>query len=60
MYKKARTLCGDAELDYKPFAILKQIRDTGEEVTPDINTSAMFRFLNDDKILVLDLREREL
>lgn len=60
MYKKQLELyAGDAELDYKPFAILKEIRDTGEEVMPDMNTSAMFRFLNDDKILVLDLRERE-
>ncbi len=30
-----------------------------DEVMPDMNTSVMFRFLNDDKILVLDLRERE-
>lgn len=56
LYKKQLELyAGDAELDYKPFAILKEIRVTGEESMLGMNTSAMFRFLNDDEILVLDL-----
>ncbi|WP_342420418.1 metallophosphoesterase [Paenibacillus sp. FSL E2-0178] len=48
---------GDAELEYKPFAILKEVLESGDERIPDGMTSEQYRFLNDDEILVLDLNE---
>lgn len=48
---------GDAELEYKPFAILKEVLESGDERIPDGLTSEQYRFLNDDEILVLDLNE---
>ncbi|MCM3786455.1 metallophosphoesterase [Neobacillus mesonae] len=48
---------GDAELSYKPFAILKEVRKDGEESVPDMPSSDMFRFLNEDACLVIDLDE---
>ncbi|MCR2804119.1 metallophosphoesterase [Paenibacillus soyae] len=47
----------DAELSYKPFAILKEMLANGEERLPDADTSEMYRLLNDDRCLVLDLNE---
>ncbi|NBD24249.1 metallophosphoesterase [Paenibacillus glycinis] len=45
---------GDAELDYKPFAILKEVLASGEERFPEGRTSDIYRFLSDDECLVLD------
>ncbi|WP_106766760.1 AAA family ATPase [Paenibacillus faecalis] len=56
MYKKQLDIyAGDAELSYKPFAILKEVLESGEERIPDMKTSEMFRFLNEDGHLALDL-----
>lgn len=60
VYKQQLELyAGDAELDYKPFAILKEVLESGEERMPEGVTSEQYRFLNDDEILVLDLQEPE-
>lgn len=60
VYKKQLELyAGDAELEYKPFAILKEVLETNEERIPDGTTSEQYRFLNDDEILVLDLNGRD-
>jgi predicted kinase len=48
---------GDSELSYKPFAILKEVLENGEERVPEGKTSELYRFLNDDDYLVLDLKE---
>ncbi|RKP49962.1 metallophosphoesterase [Cohnella endophytica] len=48
---------GDAELEYKPFAILKEVLESGEERLPEGRTSDIYRFLSDDEYLSLDLRE---
>lgn len=47
---------GDAEIVYKPFAILKEVLDSGEERLPNGRTSDMYRFLSDDDYLVLVLQ----
>lgn len=58
VYKQQLALyAGDAELEYKPFAILKEVLEDGGERIPDGITSEQYRFLNDDDILVLDLKE---
>jgi predicted kinase len=58
VYKQQLELyAGDAELAYKPFAILKEVLESGEERIPDSLTSEQYRFLNDDEVLVLDLNE---
>ncbi|MEK5035253.1 metallophosphoesterase [Paenibacillus sp. FSL R7-0302] len=60
VYKQQLELyAGDAELAYKPFAILKEVLESGEERMPEGVTSEQYRFLNDDEILVLDLQEPE-
>ncbi|WP_373228772.1 metallophosphoesterase [Cohnella sp.] len=60
VYKKQMKLyAGDAELEYKPFALLKEIHENGEERFPDRNTSDSYRFLSDDEFLILDLAELE-
>lgn len=60
VYKQQLELyAGDAELDYKPFAILKEVLESGEERVPEGATSEQYRFLNDDEILVLDLKDPE-
>lgn len=46
---------GAAELDYKPFAILKEVLAGGEERFADAPTSETYRFLSDDEFLTLDL-----
>ncbi|MCL6604005.1 MAG: metallophosphoesterase [Paenibacillus sp.] len=50
---------GDAELAYKPFTILKEVLENGEERFPAGTTSEQYRFLNDDECLVLDLKESD-
>lgn len=60
MYKKQLDIyAGDADLSYKPFAILKEVRENGEERISDMKTSDMFRFLNEDESLVLNLNEKD-
>lgn len=60
VYKQQLELyAGDAELAYKPFAILKEVLESGEERLPEGLTSEQYRFLNDDEILVLDLKDTE-
>ncbi|MFD0682769.1 MULTISPECIES: metallophosphoesterase [unclassified Paenibacillus] len=49
----------DAELAYKPFAILKEVLEDGEERVPEGKTSELYRFLNDDEYLILDLQEQD-
>jgi predicted kinase len=48
---------GEAELSYKPFALLKEVLETGEERLPKQKATDMFAFLNDDEMLTLDLTE---
>lgn len=55
--KQLELYAEDAELSYKPFAILKEILANGEERLPDGETSEMYRLLNDDECLVLDLND---
>lgn len=60
IYKQQLELyAGDAELAYKPFTILKEVLEDGEERIPDGTTSEQYRFLNDDECLVLDLKETD-
>jgi len=47
---------GEAELAYKPFAILKEVLENGEERMPDGKTSDIYSFLTDDEYLTLDLK----
>lgn len=48
---------GDGELEFKPFALLKEVLANGEERLPQLKTSELYRFLNDDEMLVLDLTQ---
>lgn len=48
---------GEAEHEYKPFAILKEVLLSGEERLPQGLTSEMYRFLTEDECAVIDLRE---
>ncbi|RIX60179.1 metallophosphoesterase [Paenibacillus nanensis] len=58
-YKRQMELyAGDAELAYKPFAILKEMMTSGEERLPEFRTSEMYRILSDDECLVLDLSDK--
>lgn len=58
VYKRQLELyAGDAELEYKPFAILKEVLENGEERMPEGKTSDIYRFLTDDEYLALDLKE---
>ncbi|GFN31482.1 AAA family ATPase [Paenibacillus xylaniclasticus] len=60
VYKRQLELyAGDAELDYKPFAILKEVLTSGEERMPNGRTSDMYRLLNDDECLVLHLSDAD-
>lgn len=60
VYKQQLELyAGDAELAYKPFTILKEVLETGEEQVPEGTTSELYGFLNDDEYVVLDLREAD-
>jgi len=60
IYKRQLDLyAGEAELVYKPFALLKEVLETGEELLPDGKTSELYRFLSDDECLPLDLQNPE-
>ncbi|MFX3635889.1 MAG: metallophosphoesterase [Candidatus Pristimantibacillus sp.] len=60
VYKRQLELyAGDAELEYKPFALLKVIYDNGEEGLPSLKTSDMYRFLSNDDCLLLNLAEAD-
>ncbi|MFB9274181.1 metallophosphoesterase [Cohnella cellulosilytica] len=60
VYKRQLELyAGEAELAYKPFAILKEVLADGEERMPEGRTSDMYRFLTDDEYLALDLQESD-
>lgn len=57
-YKRQLELYGaDQELEYKPFALLKELYEDGREELPDWPTSQMYAFLSDDEALLLDLSE---
>ncbi|RAU98878.1 metallophosphoesterase [Paenibacillus sp. YN15] len=47
----------EGELEYKPFAVLKLVKEEGTEELPRWSTSEMFRFLSEDEALVLDLSD---
>ncbi|MCD9020210.1 metallophosphoesterase [Cohnella silvisoli] len=58
IYKRQMELyAGDAELEYKPFALMKEVYENREERLLDGRISDMYRFLSDDDFLVLDLSE---
>lgn len=60
IYKRQLDLyAGDGELEYKPFSILKIIDANGDEQLPNWRTSEMYRFINDDHFLTIDLAEPE-
>lgn len=60
IYKRQLDLyAGEAELVYKPFTLLKEVLETGEELLPDGKTSELYRFLSDDECLPLDLQNPE-
>ena len=46
---------GEAELDYKPFGLLKEVMTDGTERFPSQKTSDLYRFLSDDAYVVIDL-----
>jgi predicted kinase len=57
-YKRQMELYAeDAEMEYKPFAVLKLVYEDGQEEVPDWKTSDMYRFLSEDESLVLVLSE---
>ncbi|WP_028596531.1 AAA family ATPase [Paenibacillus assamensis] len=57
-YKKQLDLYAeDSKLEYKPFALLKVVYESGEEKIPTDSTSDMYRFLSNDQFLVLDLAQ---
>ncbi|RAP74932.1 metallophosphoesterase [Paenibacillus montanisoli] len=58
IYKKQLELYAeDAELAYKPFALLKVVYENGDEMLPEWEASEMFRFLSDDAFLKIDLND---
>lgn len=57
--KQLDIYAGEAVLDFKPFAILKEVMTDGEERRPAGPTSEMYRFLSDDEYLVLDLSDED-
>lgn len=59
-YKKQMELYAeDAEVEYKPFALLKEVYSNGEERIPDWKTSEMYSFLSEDEYVTLDLSEAD-
>lgn len=59
-YEQQLVLYGEAgELEYKPFAVLKLVYETGEERLPEWRTSDMYRFVSEDDCLVVDLDEAD-
>jgi predicted kinase len=58
VYKKQLELYAeDAEMEYKPFAVLKIVYDDGREQLPAWSTSEMYRFLSEDEAITLDLSD---
>lgn len=61
VYKRQLEIYGsddcNAEINYKPFSILKFIYDDGSESLPDWVTSQIYSFLSDDDFLVIDLED---
>lgn len=58
IYQKQLTLyAGEAELEYKPFALLKIVYNNGDEEVPSWKTSDMYSFLSDDECMSIDLTE---
>ena len=56
VYKKQLELYAEeGTLEYKPFALLKIVYESGEEQLPVEPTSEMYRFLSEDEFLLLDL-----
>ncbi|MDK8182047.1 metallophosphoesterase [Paenibacillus sp. UMB4589-SE434] len=49
----------DDTLEFKPFALLKIIYESGEEQIPDWTTSDMYQFLSEDEYLTVDLTESD-
>ncbi|SDG26176.1 ATP dependent DNA ligase domain-containing protein [Fontibacillus panacisegetis] len=60
MYKRQLDLYAEEGImEYKPFAILKMVFDSGEEQIPQWNTSEMYAFLSEDEAVTLDLSDSE-
>ncbi|WCF11474.1 metallophosphoesterase (plasmid) [Paenibacillus thiaminolyticus] len=49
----------DSEISFKPFALLKEIREDGTESFPDMSTSEMFSDISDDDFVVIDFRDKD-
>ncbi|MFF2531376.1 metallophosphoesterase [Brevibacillus sp. NPDC058079] len=47
----------EAELSFKPFALLKSITEDGSEVFPSVETSKVFAMISDDEYLVVDFSD---
>lgn len=59
-YKKQLEIyADDAELVYKPFALLKVIYQNGNEEIPNWHTSDEYRFVSEDECILLDLNDPE-
>ncbi|WP_058302933.1 metallophosphoesterase [Gorillibacterium timonense] len=57
-YKRQLELYAEiAEMEYKPFAVLKMVGEDGKEQLPDWKTSEMYKFLSEDESITLDLTE---
>nr|WP_232243020.1 metallophosphoesterase [Paenibacillus sp. GSMTC-2017] len=60
VYRRQLDIYGaDAATQYKPFAILKEVLENGEEQLPGGRTSDMYSMLSDDDYLVLDLNDSD-
>lgn len=55
--EQMRLYAKEGPLAYKPFAVLKVVYEDGREELPDWKTSDMYRFLNEDECLTLDLAD---
>ncbi|MBO8172984.1 MAG: metallophosphoesterase [Bacillaceae bacterium] len=49
----------DDEINYKPFNILKMVKENGEEIIPAESTSEIFKFVSDDEFMLIDLNEQD-
>lgn len=59
-YKKQLELYAEAgSMEYKPFAVLKIVLNSGEEQIPQWKTSEMYDFLSEDEAIKLDLSDSE-
>jgi len=61
IFKEQLNLFGsEGELDYKPFAILKEVYTNGEEKTiKDFDNYEVFNYLNDDRCVKVNLEDEE-